>query len=394
MKSVLSARPVWAEINLDSITHNIREIKRIIGPATQIMAVVKADGYGHGAVRAAETALNAGASSLAVAFVEEAVELRQSGIEAPVLIFGYTGPARFSDLVKYKLTPTVFDLSTASALSVQAAEKGIKLSIQLKVDTGMGRIGLLPEEAVEVIYRITRLPGLEIEGLYTHFASADDQDQSYTREQLLLFNRVIEYCQERGIKFPLIHTANSAASIAYPQTRLNLVRVGIAIYGHYPFSDLRRNLLNLSPALTLKSRVVMVKTLPPGSGVSYGSTYITDRETLVATIPVGYADGYNRLLSNRGSVLIRGRKAPVIGRVCMDHLMADVSEIPGACPGDEVVLYGRQGDAEFTVEEAAGMVGTINYELLCAIGKRVPRLYFREGKLVSIKDFTGNTDIN
>ena len=394
MKSVLSARPVWAEINLDSITHNIREIKRIIGPATQIMAVVKADGYGHGAVRAAETALNAGASSLAVAFVEEAVELRQSGIEAPVLIFGYTDPARFSDLVEYKLTPTVFDFSTASALSGQAVERGIKLAIQLKVDTGMGRIGLLPDEAVEVIYRITRLPGLEIEGLYTHFASADDQDQSYTKEQLILFNRVIEYCQERGIRFPLIHAANSAASIAYPQTRLNLVRTGIAIYGHYPFSDLRRNLLNLLPALTLKSRVVMVKTLPPGSGVSYGSTYITDRETFVATIPVGYADGYNRLLSNRGSVLIRGRRAPVIGRVCMDHLMADVSSIPGACPGDEVVLFGRQGDAEFTVEEAAGMVGTINYELLCAIGKRVPRLYFREGKLVSIKDFTGNTDIN
>jgi alanine racemase len=254
----------------------------------------------------------------------------------------------------------------------------------------MGRIGLLPDEVVEVISRIIRLPGLKIEGLFTHFAAADVEDNLYTQEQLLLFNRVIDRCLEKEIYFPLVHAANSAAAMAHPNTRYNLIRLGIALYGYYPFDNFRSHLLNLLPALTFKSRVIMVKEMPPGSAISYGGTFITEQDTLIATISVGYADGYNRLLSNKGQVLIRGHRAPVIGRICMDYLMVDVSSIPGARRGDEVVLYGRQGEEQITVEEIAGQIGTINYELLCAINKRVPRFYFREGKLTSIQDLAGD----
>lgn len=390
MKSVFSVRPAWAEINLDHISHNVREIKKKIGPATKIMAVVKADGYGHGAVAVAETALKSGASSLAVAFVEEAVELRRAGVEAPILLFGYTDPAHFSVLVKYKLTPTVFDFSTALEYSRLAVEHNVVLPLHLKVDTGMGRIGLLPDEVVDVVSRIVRLPGLRIEGIYTHFAAADEEDQSYTKEQLLLFNRVIDRCLEKEIYIPLVHAANSAAAIAHPNSHYNLIRLGLSLYGHYPFDDFRSYSINLLPALTFKSRIIMVKALPPGSAISYGCTYITDRETLIATIPVGYADGYSRLLSNQGQVLIRGQRVPVVGRICMDHLMVNVSSIPGARRGDEVVLYGRQGEEQITVEEVAGRIGTINYEILCSVNKRVPRLYFRDDKLVSLQDFAKN----
>jgi alanine racemase len=390
MRSVFTVRPAWVEIDLDRLTHNVREFKEQIGPMTQIMAVVKADGYGHGAAVVAETALKAGVSSLAVAFVEEAVALRRAGIEAPVLVLGYTDPAHFLALFKYKLTPTIFDFTTAFELSRRAVESGTLLPVHIKVDTGMGRIGLLPDEVVEVISRIIRLPGLKIEGLFTHFAAADVEDNLYTQEQLLLFNRVIDRCLEKEIYFPLVHAANSAAAMAHPNTRYNLIRLGIALYGYYPFDNFRSHLLNLLPALTFKSRVIMVKEMPPGSAISYGGTFITEQDTLIATISVGYADGYNRLLSNKGQVLIRGHRAPVIGRICMDYLMVDVSSIPGARRGDEVVLYGRQGEEQITVEEIAGQIGTINYELLCAINKRVPRFYFREGKLTSIQDLTGD----
>lgn len=393
MRSFFAARPAWVEINLDHIAHNVKEIKEHIGPMTKIMAVVKADGYGHGAAAVAETALETGASSLAVAFVEEAIELRKAGIKAPILLLGYTDPTQFSTLVEHELTPTVFDLSTALAYSGLSVEKGIKLPIHIKVDTGMGRIGLLPDEVVEVISRIIRLPGLSVEGIFTHFAAADEEDHSYTREQMVLFNRVIERCREKDIYFPLVHAANSAAAITHPHSRYSLIRLGISLYGHSPFGDFRGHSLDLLPALTFKSRVIMVKELPPGSAISYGCTYITDKDTLIATIPVGYADGYNRLLSNRGEVLIRGQRVPVVGRVCMDQLMVDVSSVPGARRGDEVVLYGRQGREQITVEEVAAQIGTINYELLCAVNKRVPRFYFREGNLVSIRDFGGDVII-
>ncbi len=387
--SYLSARPAWAEINLDHVGHNVCQFRQQIRPMTQIMAVVKADGYGHGAVKIAEKALQSGASSLAVAFVEEAIDLRMAGIDTPILLFGYTDSAHFKNLVHYKLTPTVFGLDTALGFSALAVEKDIVLPLHLKVDTGMGRLGLLPDEASEVAARIMRLPGLKIEGVFTHLATAEDNDETYTNEQLLLFDRIIEKCREKGVVFPLVHAANSAAAINHPSARYNLVRLGLAMYGCYPSSELRGKGIDLLTALTFKSRVVLVKKVPAGSAISYGCTFRADKDSLIATIPVGYADGYSRLLSNKGRVLIRGCRAPVVGTVCMDHLMVDVSHIPGVRLNDEVVLYGRQGEEEFTIEEAADQIGTINYELLCAIDKRVPRYYFQDGRLSSVKDIIG-----
>lgn len=387
MRSMFSARPAWVEINLDYIAQNVSQFRHLIGPMTQIMAVVKADGYGHGAVAVAETALISGASSLAVAFVEEAISLRQAGIDVPILLLGYTDPVHFSSLIEYKLTPTVFGFETAINFSRKAQEHNVTIPLHIKIDTGMGRIGLLPEEAVEVISRITLLPGLLTEGVFTHFAAAEEKDEVYTCGQLKLFNRVLERCQEKGITFPLVHAANSAASINHPSARYNLIRLGLAMYGYYPSSELKRKDLQLFPALTFKSRVVLVKKVPPGTAISYGCTYRTTGEALIATIPVGYADGYSRLQSNRGQILIRGLRAPVVGNICMDHFMADVTHIPGVRFNDEVVLYGRQGNELVSIEEAAEIIGTINYELLCAVNKRVPRFYFKEGKLISIHDF-------
>ncbi len=386
MYPYLSARPAWVEINLDHLAHNLRQFRQQIGPVTRIMAVVKADGYGHGAVKVAETALQSGASSLAVAFTEEAISLRRAGLDAPILLLGYTDPAQFPILAHYKLTPTVFGLDTALEYSALAVDHDIVLPLHLKIDTGMGRIGLLPDEAVEVIVRISRLPGLKIEGVFTHLAAAEEIDVTYTSEQLMLFNRIIDSCMEKGVTFPFIHAANSAAAINHPSARYNLIRLGLAMYGCYPAPNLQDKGFELIPALTFKSKVVLVKEVPTGSAISYGCTFRTTKDTLVATIPVGYADGYSRLLSNKGHVLIRGCRSPVIGTVCMDQFMADVSHIPGARLNDEVIIYGRQGGARVSVEEAADQVGTINYELFCALDKRVPRYYFQEGKLSSVFD--------
>ncbi len=386
MKSTLSARPAWAEINLDHIAHNIGLFRKQVGPVTEIMAVVKADGYGHGAIKIAETALQAGASSLAVAFVDEAVDLRQAGITAPIQILGYTDPSLFKKLIQYNLTPTIFGLDTAEQFSSQARQHNVALPVHIKVDTGMGRIGLLPEEALEVITRIARLDGLKIEGIFTHLAAAEESDRSYTAEQLLLFNRILDGCLERGISFPLIHAANSAAALNHPKSRFNIIRLGLSMYGHYPAAEMREIEPKLKPALSFKSRVILVKKIPAGRAISYGCTYHTNRESLIATIPVGYADGYSRLLSNKGQVLIRGCRVPVVGTICMDQMMVDVTDVPGVRLGDEVVLYGRQGFEEIKVEEAAELIGTINYELLCGVSKRVPRYYFKDNKLSSISD--------
>jgi alanine racemase len=387
MCSVYSARPAWVEINLDHLAHNIGQVRQLIAPQTRIMAVVKADGYGHGAAIVGKTALASGAESLAVAFVEEGIYLRQAGIDAPVLLLGYTDPVQFATLISYNLTPTVFDLPTAAEFSKHALAAGVVLPLHLKLDTGMGRVGLLPAEAATVTEQIAALPALKIEGIFTHLASAEDEDQSHTEEQLHKFNQIIETLKARGISFPLVHAANSAAAINNPGARYNLIRLGLALYGHYPAATLSKCGITLKPALTFKSRVVLVKNLPSGSCISYGCTYRTANDELIATVPVGYADGYSRLLSGRGEVLIRGVRAPVVGRICMDHLMVNVSHIPGVHRGDEVVLYGRQGAEEITVEEVADKIGTVNYELLCAVDKRVSRFYYRDNRLVAIHDF-------
>lgn len=384
----------WAEIDLDSIGHNVNEFLRLIGPQVRIMAVVKADGYGHGAVETARAALAAGASHLAVALLEEGIELRRAGIEAPVLLFGYTDPAQAPALLEYGITPTLFDPETAGELSRRVASEGARIPVHVKVDTGMGRVGVSPGGAVDFIANTARLPGLDLEGVLTHFAAADEEGSPFTESQLRLFDGILEACRERGINPPLLHAANSAAAAACPHSRYNLVRLGIALYGCYPGRWLSKGPVRLEAALSLKSRIIFLKEVPPGTPIGYGCTYRTAERTVVATVPAGYADGFPRGLSNRGQVLVRGRRVPVIGRICMDQFMIDVSRVSGAARGDEVVLYGAQGGERITVEEAAETLGTISYELLCAVGKRVPRLYLREGRPVAVRNLLGGNIFN
>lgn len=364
----------WAEIDLGAIRHNVQEIRRVVGSEVFLAAVVKADAYGHGAAAIARVALEAGAVRLAVAQPAEGLSLRRAGLSAPILILGPTPPWQARLVVEHNLTPTVNAWETAQALAAVADALGVTLPIHLKVDTGMGRYGLLPDEVVPFAQAVSALPGLRLEGLWTHFATADEADPSYTNQQLGLFMDVWARLKGAGIDIPLRHAANSAAAICYPSTRLEMVRCGLAIYGLYP-GDKARSLVDLRPAMSLKSRIARLRTLPSGSAISYGRTYITTQPTKVAFIPIGYADGLRRALSNKGSVLIRGRRAPIIGRVCMDGCMADVSHIPGVEEGDEAVFLGRQGQEQITADEMAGLLDTISYEVVTCIGPRVPRVY-------------------
>lgn len=384
MSDYSNLRPTRAEISLDNIGHNVHEFRRLLGPDVQIMAVVKADGYGHGAVETARRALQAGASRLGVALVEEGLELRRAGIEAPVLLLGYTDPAAAPLLLRYRLTPALLGLEQARLFSGSCAAEGGTLPVHLKVDTGMGRIGVRPGEAAAFIDAVSRLPGLKLEGIFTHLSSADeesDEARAYTAGQLRHFDDIAAAARQRGIALPLCHAANSAAALLFPRSRCNMIRLGISLYGCYPSPWMKHSVpVKLRPAMSLKSKIVFLKEVPAQTHVSYGRSYCTAANSVIATLPIGYADGYSRRLSNSGQVLVRGRRAPIVGRICMDQMMIDVSHIRGAAEGDEAVLYGSQDSGSITVEEVAQLLGTINYELLCNVGKRVPRRYLgRQG---------------
>jgi alanine racemase len=399
----------WAEIDLDAIAHNARELKRHVGGKTELMAVVKANGYGHGAVPVAETALDNGASSLAVHRTLEGVQLRQAGITAPVLIMGYTLPAQAEAIVRWDLTPTVNTLEQAQALSAAASrppfippkacpEQGRRvggegkrgLPIHVKVDTGLGRFGLLPQEVADFVRAISELPGLILEGIYTHFAMADAADKSYTLQQFEVYLEVVKRLEEAGFTIPIKHAACSAAALHLSETHLDTVRCGIALYGLRPSSEVEPT-IPLRPAMTLKSRVARVCTLPAGSSISYGCTYTTREPTRVALVPVGYGDGYHRLISSRGQVLIRGQRAPIVGRVCMDQFVVKVSHIPDVQQHDEVVLLGRQGGDEISAEEVATWAETINYEVTTSILPRVTRVYLKGGQVVAVHPLVETT---
>ncbi|WP_127015309.1 alanine racemase [Anoxybacter fermentans] len=366
-------RPVWAEINLDNYTHNIKVIKKRY-PETKIMAVVKADGYGHGAIQVAKAALLGGAERLAVAIVDEGIELREAGFKVPIQILGGTAEYQLEQVVDYDLIQTVFDLETARSLSRIAQKKGKEVKVHLKIDTGMGRIGVQPEEAGEMAAAILALPNLKLEGLMTHFATADEKDKSYTLEQLERYLKALKDIESRGIKIDIKHVANSATIIDLPELRFDMIRPGIMAYGLWPSDDVDHT-IDIRPVMEWKARIIYVKEVPAGTGISYGKTFVTKRKTRVATLPLGYADGYSRHLSNKGQVLVKGKRAPVIGRVCMDQTMIDVTDIEGVQVGDEVVLLGRQGNDFISAEEMASWIGTINYEVVCAVSKRVPRYY-------------------
>lgn len=368
--------PVWAEVDLKAIAHNVQQIRRLVSPRAEVMAVVKANAYGHGAVEVARTALASGAGRLAVARVNEAEKLREAGIGAPILLLGYTPPGQFPDVLRLALGQTVYDPAMAGALNELAGRKGGRVAVHIKIDTGMGRLGFPAERTSrKEILQIARLPHLEVEGIFTHFATADSRDKGYALEQLERFLDFLDALRKEGLEVPFRHCANSAAIIDLPQSHLDLVRPGIAIYGLYPSGEVQRSRLHLKPAMALKAKVAQVKKVPAGFKISYGATYATPAPTVIATLPVGYADGYTRLLSSRGEVLIHGRKAPVVGRVCMDQCMIDVGHVPDVFPGDEVVFFGRQGEAVLPVEEVAEAIGTINYEVVCMVSGRVPRVY-------------------
>lgn len=378
---------VWAEIDLDAIYQNAAAAKALLKPGTRLMAVIKADGYGHGAVPLAEV-LDPLADAYGVAIVEEGIELRQAGVTKPILILGYTPESQYIPMLEYDIMGTVYTKEMALALSQTACQLGKEAKVHIKLDTGMSRIGFLPsQESLQEIRNIAAMPGLQIDGCFTHFARMDETDKTRAKEQFRRFLDFTAQIEAAGIPLPVKHASNSAGIIEMPEVNLDMVRDGICLYGLYPSEEVTQSRLPLIPAMQWKARVSYVKTLPAGVEIGYGGTYTTKRETRLATIPVGYADGYPRSLSNCGSVLIHGQKAPVLGRVCMDQFMVDVTEISDVKEGTIVTLFGRDGDAFLPVEEVAELAGSFQYEFVCDVGKRVPRVYFQSGTMVAAKDY-------
>lgn len=382
-----SIRPVWAEVDLDNIKHNMIEIKKTVG-SKEIIAVVKADAYGHGAIDVAPVLLENGATRLAVAVITEALELRDANIDAPIMILGYT-PLSFSEkLIKRNIEQTIYNYEYARKLSIEALKLNSKAKVHIAVDTGMGRIGFLPnEESIKEIIKIFSLPGLDVVGVFTHFSTADEIDKSYTAMQYEKFKGLCDAIEETGIKIPLKHASNSAAIIDLKDTYLDAVRPGIILYGYYPSNEVKKEVLNLKPALTLKTNIVNLKKLHKDMYISYGRAFKTEKESKIATLPIGYADGYTRLLTGKAKVIINGKLAPVVGKICMDQCMVDVTELDDIKLGDEVILIGQSGDIKFNADDLAELVGTINYEILCMLQNRIPRMYKNNGIVSKIRNY-------
>lgn len=390
MKEIL--RRTWAEIDLDALARDFQAVRKAANPQAKVCCVVKADAYGHGAVRMAQEFESLGADWFAVSNLEEALQLRLGGIEKPVLVLGYTPPEEAGSLAKHHVSQCVYSLDYARELSHYAVEAGVTVKIHVKIDTGMSRLGFFyqditrDEATVEEVKAACTLPGLYPEGIFTHFAVSDEgkDGDAFTMKQFGCFKEMIESLLREDISFEVRHCANSAAVFDYPLSHLDMVRAGIVIYGLYP-SDALRNRPELTPVLSLRSVVSHVKTVKPGSTISYGRMFTADHEMKVATVPVGYADGYPRILATQGAqVLIGGKRCPILGRICMDQLMADVSALEDVKVGDLVTLIGRDGAEEITADELAESEGSINYEVVCGLSKRVPRVYLKHGKVESI----------
>ena len=364
-------RPTRAEIDLSAIRHNVKALKSLTRPGARFCAVVKADGYGHGAAQVAAEALSAGADFLAVAVLDEALILRAAGFTGPILILGYTPPQQAHLVAENGLSQTIFNLQQAEALSQAAEALGLLAKVHLKVDTGMGRLGVPPGQAADFAVGADRCRNLLIEGVFTHFATADSRDKTYALKQFAAFKEALSAIEGRGISIPIRHAANSAALLDLPETHLDMVRAGIALYGLWPSEETGRP-IELKPAMRFKTVIAQLKEVPAGTALSYGCTYVTPAPARIATLPVGYADGWTRRLSGRARVLVGGRSAPLVGRICMDQCLADVSAIEGLREGDEVLLF---GGPELPAEEPAALLETINYEITCMVHKRVPRVY-------------------
>ena len=376
----------YIEVDLDAIVNNVNNMKEKLSPGTRIVGVIKTDGYGHGSVPIAlELEKSDAIWGFAVATSEEAHELRKAGVQKPLLILGYTFPYSCEQMAREEIRPAVFRRDSLDPLQAAAERTGKTVKVHVKVDTGMGRIGVMPDaDGLRLIEELRGRKGIEVEGIFTHFARADELDKSNAEEQMESFCRFVEQAEERlGHSIPLKHCSNSAGIMEMRQADMDLVRAGIALYGLYPSPEVSRMAVELQPALSLYSRIVYLKTIHKGQSVSYGGTFTAQGDMLVATVPLGYGDGYPRSLSGKGYVLIRGERAPILGRVCMDQFMVDVSDITGVQEGDRVVLLGRDGDGHISAEELGDLSGRFNYELVCDFGRRIPRIYTRQGRILT-----------
>ena len=388
-----SYQRVWAEVDLDAIWENMVHMKENIAEKTKILAVIKTDGYGHGGVPIAKMLEQLDFMfGYAAATYEEAHVLREAGVKKPILILGYTFPYCYEELIREEIRPAVYRRDTVEELVAAAAKVGQKAKVHIKVDTGMGRIGITPdEEGLEFVRFLMGHPELEVEGIFTHFAKSDEEDQPSAYQQLELFQNFIDRIQtELGLTIPVKHCSNSAAILEMPQANMDMVRAGITTYGLYPSEEVSKDIVPLRAAMSLYSHIVYCKTIHAGQSVSYGGLFTAQKDTRVATIPVGYGDGYPRSLSGKGYVLIRGKKAPILGRVCMDQFMVDISEIPGVMEGDKVTLLGVDGTERITAEELGELSGRFNYEFVCDLGKRIPRVYIQHGEITEVRDYFEN----
>lgn len=385
-------RPVWVEINLDHLAHNMREVRRLTKAGALCTAVIKADGYGHGALEIGKTLLENGADRFAVATLSEAIPLKKKFPSVEILILGYTPNHLLDCVLDNELIQTFYTLDQVSFFSELAQQKKKHAKIHLKIDTGMHRIGMrVDPETVSEIVQMSKLPNISIEGIFTHFATADDTDKSYTKGQVKAFNRLLEDLKKEGVIIPIQHVANSAAIIDLPDLNYDMVRAGIMLYGLYPSNDVVKANVNLKQVMSLRAMVSHVKTLGPNEGISYGLLYKTKGEEKIASIPIGYADGFTRMFSGKAKALYRGHKVDVVGRICMDQCMVNVTGF--ACQqGDIITLFGEDHEAVITIDEVADYIGTINYEIVCMIDKRVPRVYISQGEIVKVKDYLSYID--
>lgn len=379
------SRAVWAEINLDNLAHNMREVRRVTNKNTKVTAVIKADGYGHGAKDIASTLLENGADRFAVATLSEAIQLRKEIHNVEIMVLGYTPNIQAQDVIKNNIIQTIYSLDQAKEFSQIAISLNKKVTVHIKIDTGMHRLGLLPnEDTINEIIEINKLNSLIIEGIFTHFATADEIDKEYTRDQVNKFNYVTTELEKKGLKIPLKHVSNSAAIIDLPEFNYDMVRAGIMLYGLYPSNHINRNIVDLKEVMCLKTKIAQIKNLNAGSSISYGLNFTVQKNSKIAILPIGYADGYSRTLSNQSHVMINGKKAPIVGNICMDQCIIDVTGIDINME-DDVILFGGN-DNGITIDSIAKLLQTINYEVVCMVKKRVPRVYIKGNNIIKYKD--------
>lgn len=388
MEDLNSYKITGLEIDLDNLAYNMKQVAKIVKEGTLITAIVKANGYGHGAIDVAKVFLENGAHRLAVSTLEEGIELRKGGIDVPILLLNHTFPERYDDILYYDLIPSIYRYNDAIELSKEAVKLEKTVKIHIKIDTGMGRIGFLPiEDSIKDIIEISKLPNIEIEGMFSHFARADEEDKSHVKEQYKRFNWVTDRLEENNIYIPIKHISNSAGIMDTPEYNMDMVRAGIILYGYYPSDEVMKDRLKLKPAMTLKSYISNVKIVEEGAGIGYNQIFTTDRRSIIGTIPIGYADGYSRILTGKGEVSIHGKRVPIIGRICMDQMMLDLTDIDDVKIGDRVVLFGHGDESYPSVEEVAKTLGTVSYEIMCMMGRRLPRIYIKEGNISNVVNY-------